>query len=204
MAASRPNCDPTTGLVIYAPPDQNRTLILDDGRTWNSSEEGVVFFETGRYGDYTSGAWIRKLLDVLIGATAVSQMGLRIDAGKIKKIPEWLHEARDSRRVLTGRFGIGDLDRFIQFFHATGSYGVWDCYGLSPQLEPTTVFEPLPDAFHHCERYPFVVEVDLDSVLLGYARPQKGVQELVLALSEIGKGDGRKDPHITIKDCGPL
>src|SRR5688572_3066914 len=66
------------GLVIYTPPEQNRTLKLDDGRYWSSSEEGVVFFETGRYRYYTSGAWIAKLLNVLARATRVQEVGLRI------------------------------------------------------------------------------------------------------------------------------
>jgi hypothetical protein len=173
------------GLVIYAPPDGNRSLKLSDGRTWNSSEEGVVFFETGRYRDYTGGAWIKKLLDVLIDAVPVAQIGLRIDAAKIKKIPEWLYEVHDSDRVLTGRFGIGDLGKFVEFFDMTGSYGVWDCYGLSSEFEPKTVFEPLPDALHHCERYQFLVEVDLDAVLLGYVRPTDNPDRLIAALRSV-------------------
>jgi len=174
------------GLVIYKPPGQDRRLKLSDGRTWSSSEEGVIFFETGRYRDYTSGAWIRKLLNVLVVATGVQEIGLRIDAGKVMNVPEWLYESNDLDRVLTGRFRIGDLDKFAEFFDAIGSYGVWDCYGLGSEFESEAVFEPLPEALHHCERYQFLVEVDLDAVLLGYVRPQKSIEELTLALSQIG------------------
>lgn len=185
---NRTNYQAARRLVVYAPPDGNRSLTLSDGRTWNSSEEGVVFFETGRYRDYTSGAWIKKLLNVLVRATSSRRIGLRIDAARIDKIPSWLSEKQNLNDILIGRFDTGHIDKFIEFFDATGSYGVWDCYGLSSEFEAKTDFEPLPEALEHCERYQFLVEIDLDAVLLGYVRPQKSAQELALALYDIGKG----------------
>jgi hypothetical protein len=174
------------GLVIFKPPEQDRTIKLSDGRAWSSAKEGVVFFETGKYRYYTSGVWIGKLLNLLVRATRVQEIGLRIDADKIKSVPEWLYGVHGFNHVLTGRFRIEDLDKFAEFFDAIASYGVWDCYGLSSEFKSEGVFKQLPQALHHCERYPFLVEVDLDSVLLGYVRPQKSIEELTSALSQIG------------------
>jgi hypothetical protein len=80
-----------------------------------------------------------------------------------------------------------DVDKFAEFFDAIGSYGIWDCYGLSSEVGSEAVFEELSKALHHSERYPFLVEVDLDAVLLGYVRPDRSIEEVTSALSQLGR-----------------
>jgi hypothetical protein len=179
------------GLVIHAPPDGNRSLKLSDGRIWNSREAGVVFFETATYGDFTSAEWIGKLLDVLVRATSSRRIGLRIEPARIEQIPAWLSEPHKVNDILTARFDSEHLDEIVEFFDSAASYGVWDFYGLGSELEATTL-EPLLNELNRCERYRFMVEVDLDGMLLGYARPQQSIGELASALSRIGTSKPQK------------
>lgn len=167
------------GLTIYAPPNANRPIKLSAHRTWNSVADGVVFFETSSYGDFTNGKWIMNLLQELARETATNKIGLRVDPLRFNNIPPWFSGVQIASGVMTAQFSVTDLERLRDFYNSEASCETWSFFGLEIGCGAAVVFESLLCSLNAgSANYRFLVEVDLDGTLVGFVRPNQNIQSI--------------------------
>jgi hypothetical protein len=158
-------------LTVYDPRSTDRTFKLPDGESWSSSGSRVLFFESDDYSTYTSSEFLKKLLSSLAVACQFAKIGLRTPDTNVISSLEFADERLVSQNVAFAVIDVALLDRFIERFERAGDYGVWDFYGLPPGFQDLGRLKAFPEVLTDVDRFEFVIEVDLDGILMGYARP---------------------------------
>lgn len=158
-------------LTVYDPRFIDRTFKLVDGRVWSSIGSDVVFFESDDYSTYTNSEVLSKLLTSLVLECPVSKIGVRTPDTNMISSLEWADDRSISQQLGFAIIDVALLDRLIERFDKAADYGVWDFYGLPTGFQGFDRLQTFPEILTDFERFQFVVEVDLDGILMGYARP---------------------------------
>lgn len=158
-------------LTIYDPRYTDRTFRLPDKRNWSSKDNHVLFFESDDYSTYTSSGVLKELLSSLAVECQVAKIGLRtLDTNMILSM-EFVDQRSVSQNVAFAIIDTAMLDLFIERFERGADYGVWNFYGLHTGFQDLGRLKGFPEILTDAKSFEFVVEVDLDGILMGYARP---------------------------------
>ena len=174
------------GLAVYDPRSQDRIFMLDQAESWSSKEANVLFFETEDYRSYSSGEYVGKLLKALISESKVPKIAIRISNFKYELSRTWLERNYISGDVLIGIANVNSLDQVIQLFDEYADYQTWNFYGLGSDSYDLKMIKPFPEVLKYTHLFPFVLELDLDGMLLGYIAPKSDLDFLTDTLQNLG------------------
>lgn len=137
-----------------------------------------MFFETDVYSLYTDSRFVGALLTLLISETKAPKLGLRVLGSRIAKSPYWFEQSASSTQWI-GIVNSGEVSQVVDLFDKQAKYGVWDFYGLESSFPDPGLLKGFPDLLETARIFPFVVEIDLDSILMGFTRPGLNPERLI-------------------------
>ena len=155
-------------LKVYNPEVEGRIFKLDGPVIWDSRREGSIFFETDKYEFFTDRNAVERLLAKLIQLTHSGSLGVRISPIHELKAPSWLTEGSISEGLFLGRLKLEDLSKLCDYFDEVGNHETWTFYGLESGIGDTIQFRPFPTVLKEIGTFFFVVEIDLDGILIGF------------------------------------
>jgi hypothetical protein len=78
----------------------------------------------------------------------------------------------------------GQTGALLKLFDDHANYGSWNFYG-GESLSLRGEVERIPEVLTRSERFPFLVELDLDSILMGYVHPGANLDHVLLELGKL-------------------
>lgn len=159
------------GITVYDPRVQDREFILANSKVWSSARSNVVFFESDDYSIYTSPEFLRRVLTCLIAHCSVTKVGVRTNEAVLASSFEDAEGPYALGNAVSGIFDLARLECLIELFEKEGDHGIWDFYGLPAEFQDVHRLTSFPEVLKDIDLFVFVIEVDLDGMLMGYARP---------------------------------
>jgi hypothetical protein len=167
-----------SGLKVYDPRHENRCFQLADGNYWNSKGTKIVFFETDNYQCFSDAEWLSNLLTMLISFSEATKTAIKVSGYHDPEQPEWLKDAFVDDNTITGWIDNTHLSVLCKYYENKATFQVWNYYGLRHETFDREVLLSFPEVLMRTTNFCYLVEIDLDGILLGYLNPNISIDIL--------------------------